>query len=66
MKVWREKRGLTRRELAAQAKVSPSYLAEIKRQEARERGGAAEAVAGVGDPDKPGVAAGIDTRTSEP
>ncbi len=30
MKVWREKRGLTQRELAVQAEVSPSYLAEIE------------------------------------
>lgn len=30
VKVWREKRGLTQRELAAQAEVSPSYLAEIE------------------------------------
>jgi transcriptional regulator with XRE-family HTH domain len=30
VKVWREKRGLTQRELAEQAAVSPSYLAEIE------------------------------------
>lgn len=30
VKVWREKRGLTQRELAEQAVVSPSYLAEIE------------------------------------
>jgi ribosome-binding protein aMBF1 (putative translation factor) len=30
VKVWREKRGLTQRELAEQAEVSPSYLAEIE------------------------------------
>ena len=30
VKVWREKRGLTQRELAEQAGVSPSYLAEIE------------------------------------
>jgi ribosome-binding protein aMBF1 (putative translation factor) len=30
VKVWREKRGLTQRELADQAVVSPSYLAEIE------------------------------------
>lgn len=30
VKVWREKRGLSQRELAAQAGVSPSYLAEIE------------------------------------
>jgi ribosome-binding protein aMBF1 (putative translation factor) len=30
VKVWREKRGLTQRELAEQASVSPSYLAEIE------------------------------------
>lgn len=30
MKVWREKRGLTQRELVEQAVVSPSYLAEIE------------------------------------
>jgi ribosome-binding protein aMBF1 (putative translation factor) len=30
VKVWREKRGLTPRELAERAAVSPSYLAEIE------------------------------------
>ncbi len=30
VKVWREKRGLSQRELAEQAGVSPSYLAEIE------------------------------------
>ena len=30
VKVWREKRGLAQRELAEQAEVSPSYLAEIE------------------------------------
>ena len=30
VKVWREKRGLTQRELAEQAAVGPSYLAEIE------------------------------------
>lgn len=30
VKVWREKRGLTQRELAEQAEVSASYLAEIE------------------------------------
>src|SRR5271156_1951107 len=30
VKVWREKRGLTQRDLAQQAEVSPSYLAEIE------------------------------------
>ncbi len=30
VKVWREKRGLTQRELAERAEVSPSYLAEIE------------------------------------
>jgi ribosome-binding protein aMBF1 (putative translation factor) len=30
VKVWREKRGLTQRELAEQAAVSSSYLAEIE------------------------------------
>jgi transcriptional regulator with XRE-family HTH domain len=30
VKIWREKRGLSQRELAANAGVSPSYLAEIE------------------------------------
>ena len=30
VKVWREKRGLTQRELTEQAEVIPSYLAEIE------------------------------------
>ena len=30
VKVWREKRGLSQRELATQAGISPSYLAEIE------------------------------------
>jgi ribosome-binding protein aMBF1 (putative translation factor) len=30
VKVWREKRGLTQRELADEAVISPSYLAEIE------------------------------------
>ncbi len=32
LKLWREKRGLTQRELAEAAQVSPSYLAEIERE----------------------------------
>lgn len=31
LKVWRERRGLTQRALAAKAAVSPSYLADIER-----------------------------------
>jgi ribosome-binding protein aMBF1 (putative translation factor) len=30
VKIWREKRGLSQRELASQAEISPSYLAEIE------------------------------------
>jgi len=42
VKVWREKRGLAQRELAAAAAVSPSYLAEI---ETGQKPGSAQALA---------------------
>lgn len=41
VKVWRKKRGMTQRTLAAAAEVSPSYLAEI---ETRRKPGSVDAI----------------------
>ena len=61
VKVWREKRGLTQRELAEQA-GSQLRLSrgDRDRQEAGQRGGIAEAIARTGDPDgESTVASGV-------